>query len=146
MGRGGAWVRYLLTGGWLRRHDNPDKRFGGPPPTRRRSPHNCPGTLPLRRLCWSRTYVLIPPLMGAGVAIGCSVGHGGQKKRQKKCGVSQCIATYHKQNPTINIGSFCTKKRLSSMPLIDHTGPCVALPSWHPRRLAAPSGLRGLFF
>ena len=91
---------YLLAGGWLRRHDNPDKRFGGPPPSRIRSPHNCPGTLPLRRLRWSRTHVLIPQVMGAGTAIMSSVKNGGQKKGQKKYGVTKCITTYHKQRPT----------------------------------------------
>ena len=57
--------------------------------------------------------------------------------------VSQCIQA---NSNLIKIGSFCTQKRLPSMPLANHTSPHVALPYWHPRRLAAPGGLRGLLF
>ena len=85
--------------------------------------------------------------MGPGAAIGCSVRHGGQKKKAKEIWYVRMSHNVSQAKPnSINIGSFCKEKRLLSMSLDDHTSPRVALPSWHPRRLAAPPGLRGLFF
>ena len=139
----------LAGGGGLRRHDDQGNHLGGPPPSRRRSPHNCPCSLPLWRLRSSRTLVLVPHLMGAGAAIGCSVRHGGQQKRARKI---WCLKMYHTvsraKSTLINIGWFCKKKkkRLLSMPLDDHTSSRVVLPSSHPRKLAVPPGLRGLLF
>ena len=80
----------------------------------------------------------------------------GKEAREKWCGCITMfllhggITMYHNVSQAnsnlIKIHSFCTEKRLLSMPLADHTSPRVALPSWHPRRLAAPPGLRGLLF
>ena len=76
---------------------------------------------------------------------GATSGMAGRKKAKE----IWCVRVYQNVSQaklnSINIGLFCTEKQLSSMPLDDHTSPLATLPSCHPKRLAAPPGLRGPF-